>query len=35
MVNRYDGEVFPVACLFYEGYRLVVRVHSPSATDGR
>lgn len=33
-VERYDVEVFPIGHVLYPGHRLVVRVHSPPATDG-
>lgn len=33
-VNRYDVEVFPIGQVLYPGHRLIVRVHSPPATDG-
>lgn len=33
-VNRYDVEVFPLGHVLYPGHRLVVRVHSPPASDG-
>jgi putative CocE/NonD family hydrolase len=33
-VYRYDIEVWPLAHLLREGHRLVVRIHSPPATDG-
>jgi len=31
---RYDVEVFPLAHTFRKGHRLVVRVHTPPASDG-
>jgi len=33
-VTRYDVEVFPLGHVLYPGHRLVVRVHTPPATDG-
>lgn len=33
-VNRYDVEIFPLGHVIYPGHRLVVRIHSPPATDG-
>lgn len=33
-IARYDIEVFPIGHVLYPGHRLVVRVHSPPATDG-
>jgi putative CocE/NonD family hydrolase len=34
-IYRYDVEIFPLGHVLYAGHRLVVRIHTPPASDGR